>query len=137
MAANEFSLLDELELPPLTVDNIDEEGMTNLAHAVVLDACKRYNRCVHVMKKPEKYLRKGSKTLNTPHAVFMHALKEKEELVTFFRSGWFHLLAGEDVDGDAIMHMLENDPARKWLTLEERKELDERTKGEADKEKDA
>lgn len=115
---------DEIELPPLTVENIDEDGINNLRIAIILDACKSYNAACHALKRAEE------------KEDYERALKCVEANAIFFRSRWFHLLTGEDIDGEKIMHTLRYDTPRKWLTLEERKELDELEKRKANEKDD-
>lgn len=104
----------------LTLDEIDDNGIANLREAIVLDACKDYVAEVHLLKQHI-----------TPDAR-KYALKSMEHFAAFFRSGWFDLLSG-GIDGEKVMRTLRYDTPRKWLTCEERKELEKRERDERKK----
>jgi hypothetical protein len=106
------SAIDLYYMPPLTVENIDETGLENLKAAIILEACKSYVRACHLYKHAKS------------EAVRQIAERRIQEEAIFFRSGWFKTLGGEDLDGEKVMHVLRYDTPRKWLTMEERRELD-------------
>jgi hypothetical protein len=107
-------------LSELTIDEIDDQGIANLREAIVLDACKDYTAEVHFLKQ------------NITPDARKYALKRMEKLAAFFRSGWFDLLSG-GIDGEKVMHTLRYDTPRKWLSTEERKELEKRERDERKK----
>jgi hypothetical protein len=106
------SAIDLYCMPPLTIENVDETGLENLKAAIILDACKAYVRACHLYKHAKN------------DAVRQIAERRIQEEAIFFRSGWLKTLGGEDLDGEKVMHVLRYDTPRKWLTQEERRELD-------------
>lgn len=106
------SAIDLYYMPPLTVENVDDEGLENLKAAIILEACKSYVKACHLYKHAKS------------DAIRQIAERRIQEEAIFFRSGWFKTLGGEDLDGEKIMHVLRYDTPRKWLTQEERRELD-------------
>jgi hypothetical protein len=106
------SAIDLYYMPPLTVENVDETGLENLKAAIILEACKSYVKACHLYKHAKS------------DAVRQIAERRIQEEAIFFRSAWFKTLGGEDLDGEKVMHVLRYDTPRKWLTQEERRELD-------------
>ena len=118
-----ISNIDQYPMRPwseLTIDEIDDQGIENLRDAIVLDACKDYAAEVHFLKQ------------HITQDARMHTLKQMEKIATFFRSRWFDLLSG-GIDGEKVMHTLRYDTPRKWLSVEERKELEKRERDERKK----
>ena len=107
------SNIDLYYMPPLTVENVDETGLENLKAAIILEACKSYVRACHLYKHAKS---------DAVRQIAERRIQQEEAI--FFRSGWFKTLGGEDLDGEKIMHVLRYDTPRKWLTQEERRELD-------------
>lgn len=108
--------LDDLILPPLTVNNVDDEGMLKLRDAIVLSACSEYVKYIHL----ERY---HSKRMGVAHRRAAELAKVKKEGVAdFFRTDWFKTLTQGQVDGDKVLHTLEHNMPLKWMTPEERKE---------------
>ena len=103
--------LDDIILPPLTVNNADDDGIRMLRDAIVLDACKEYMKYVHVLKHSRSQIRRE------------HARESADLLGRFFKGKWFQMLTLGQVDGQKTMHTLMYDTPAKWLTPEERKEL--------------
>ena len=106
------SVIDLYYMPPLTIENVDDTGLENLKAAIILEACKSYVRACHLYKHAKS------------DAIRQIAERRIQEESIFFRSGWFKTLGGEDLDGEKVMHVLRYDTPRKWLTQEERRELD-------------
>ena len=105
--------LDSLDLPPLTVETLDEDGAENLKEAIVTNACREYVQAYRA------YRMATSKKYRDFAHVWM------QEVEQFFKSGWFHALSGEQVDGDKVLRKLRTDPPRKWMTKEEKEAIDE------------
>ena len=116
--------LDDLILPPLTVDNCDDDGLLKLRDAIVLDACKDFVKYI----RAERY---HSQRRGIAHRRAAELVKVKKEGVAdFFNSSWYKLLTMNAVDGEKVMYTLEHDMPLKWMTAEERKEVLENAKAE-------
>ena len=81
-------------MDPLTVYQIDAEGLRRLQEAIVLQAVKDYKDALDVIQ-----------------ATRSHAIREKAEIMArdcerFFRSEWFDMLTG-GVDGEKAIEAIQ------------------------------
>lgn len=107
-APTTHSPIDDYYMPPLTIENADDDGIRHLRDAIVLDAVKDYARAVYGVKNclHEKDRKR--------------ALEYKKRLGKFFNTWWFRMLTLEQVDGDKLMEVLDHDMPLKWMTPEDR-----------------
>lgn len=123
MSDAEFNALDELELPPLTMETADDDGINNLRNAIVLNACAEYAKTLHAFRKNRS--RKGK-------ALLRYELDKQSE---WFRSEWFKRLTMDEIDGDKIIYLMEHDMPFKWLDSKQKSAIIKKQKAEAKRQK--
>lgn len=114
--------LDELELPPLTVENVDDEGLDLLKEAIVESGCRDYIAAYRIF-------RRASGNTEAQNA----ARIELDSETRFFHSEWYRKLTNEQIDGDSVMRKLRTDPPMKWLNPDEKAAINEFVENEIEK----
>lgn len=106
--------LDELELPPLTVENADDGGLEELKASIIENGCREYLSAYRAWRIAE----------NEQQKIIARSWLYHHEV--FFRSAWFATLIGdEDIDGESLMRRLRRHPPRKYLLPTEKQAMEE------------
>ena len=112
------SAIDDYYMPPLDVNTLDDKGMRNLIEGIITRACDDY---VAIYRELLGFKAMSAGERRGVQDVIRRRQMSKQELQMFFRSGWFGALAGEAINGDKVMDVLEHDTPWKYLTGEERR----------------